>query len=231
MIREVIVDRIVEVTTGRDDLIAELGTGAGDVAAAIAEIQRMNSEITDLSADVTRLDGEIAGYTDHINDIKAALTRFGPVETNAGRLQRIADLVADLRSANSDLFFQAERIGDALVKAGNIDGYTDDELFLNQDLWQGDNYDNTVPTTAAADNNSTLTIYNDGFGVRVRTADGDPVALISTFGTVESRITQVTQAVEAAYDEGYAAGFSDGYDAGYADGYRDGFRDGVEEVR
>ena len=237
VIREVIVDRIVEVTTGRDQLIAELGTTTGDVAAAVAEIQHMTAEITRLNGEVTTLNTAITAYTDEIEDIKDALDRFGPVETAAGRLQRINDIVADLRAANADLFFQAEAIADAVVKAGNINGYSDADLFVFQS--RGDNYveieDRDDVVNAASEDVDNVTVqgqarYNS-FTSQYETTNISINGISLSFVSTESWSDVIEQAVEHAYDEGYRNGFDDGYDTGYADGYRDGFTDGVNEVR
>ena len=168
----------------------------------------------------------IRDSTAEINDIKAALTRFGPVETPAGRLQRITDIVNDLRAANTDLFFQAERIGDALVKADNIDGYSDADLFVFQS--RGSNYE------AAADRDNTITATATnrirGFGpnhnplftgvsqyTTTATVNGVEIIGLSAISGTDA----IFEAVEDAFEKGYNRGYDDGYDDGYNDGYKD----------
>ena len=89
------------------------------------------------------------------------------------------------------------------------------------DVARGTNYDNTVPTTAAADNNADLRI-NHGFlagQYRVEFEPGNSLTI--------TNIDRLTTVIEQVYDQGY----DNGYDDGYEDGYRDGFRDGVASTQ
>ena len=197
------------VVAERDRLIAALGTTPGDVSAAVAKI---------------------GALTDEIDDIKAALTRFGPVETTTGRLQRITDIANDLRAANSDAFFAARRIANAIVTANNIDGYSDSDLFYYQDLRGDANYDNALPAAESTPADGISIFHSD---LAVRDANGDLIGSIGTDATFLATVDFDTleQIVTDAFNEGYNSGWNDGYDSGYADGYRDGFRDGVNSAR
>ena len=207
------------ITTERDQLVIDLAT-------ATAAVTTANDRITTLTADIATLTTNAQDNIDHIEDIKAALSRFGPVETPEGRLQRITDIVNDLRAANSDLFFAARDIANAIVVAGNINGYNDADLFYYQDLRGDPNYNNVAPantsTTDAADAGFTTRLDWGGAVVRL---NGDLVSSINP-----SNFAGLDYVIEQVWDEGYKAGYDDGYDAGYADGYRDGFSDGVNEV-
>ena len=205
----------------RDQLVNDLGTANTDLADQIEAIGLLNADITAIYAAI-----EAGG--------------LGSATTPAGAEARINDIVgtiAALRTANTtyaiENFTYSTNLRNAMTKANNILGYSDSELFVNQS--RGSNYEviedrDDVIQAGKDANNSTLNIYNDGIGARVRTADSTSVALISVYGTVENRIIQVRQAVEAAFDEGFEAGFNEGYDRGYNDGYRDGFRDGVNQA-
>ena len=217
---ETVVTETVEVVIGvaqdihnaavadRNTLIAELGTTPGDIPAAVTKIRAM---------------------TAHINDISAAIVaaRFN-ADAPEARVAAINSLVSNLRDANSDLFFQGERIADALVKADNIDGYDDDELFVNQS--RGDDYNNVLP---AAESTPADGISVFASNLAIRDANGDVIGSIGTDATFLHTVDYDTleQIVTDAFNEGYNSAWNDGYEAGYADGYRDGFRDGVDSVR
>ena len=234
-------DKAVKVITNKVVDTVVVGVAQDTHDAAVAERDRMIAALTNTNSMqaeeiATQLAG-IAALNDHINDIKAALTRFGPVETPEGRLQRITDLVNDLRAANSDLFFAARDIADALVTAGNIDGYSDDELFVYQT--RGSNYeaieDRDDVINANSEDVTNVTVGNlrgsgnlfDGYTYELTLTVGDTVVTL-TDAVSEQGVWR--KAVEKAFDEGYKAGFNDGYDRGYNRGYKDGFRDGVESI-
>ena len=155
--------------------------------------------------------------------------------TNEGRIQAINNLVANLRAANQDIFFQARDIADALVTARNVNGYSDADLFVYQS--RGDNYveieDRDDQTTTA-----TVTAFESGLGPNhnpLFTGVSEYVVRTTVNGVDISAVgvstnSAIERAIEQAFEAGYTDGWSDGYDAGYNDGYRDGFQDGVNEA-
>ena len=200
-----IVERIEEIYTGRDQLIAELGTGEGDVAAALEEIRSLQAEAMDLE------------------EVMAAITAHGYVTYANGVISvDHADAIAAALRTGKDA-------ASVRFAVGTI-GFTTGQQYAGFISGNSDTY---ADLTGAASNSLSST-HDDGFvkNVRIRGFDdGEQDYIVNlhnglnwiAVATIEADIVGL---VDRVYDEGFDAG----YDEGYADGYTDGFADGVASV-